>query len=93
MLAVLARVPELELDKDDAEKLARGITNVGRHYELQAAQKTIDWTNLAMVAATIYGAKLMLIRHRMREAKAKTDDAGPVVDFNVIRQAGRGGMQ
>lgn len=66
MLAMLVRTPELALEKDDAEKLAQGVHAVGRHYNWTAAQKTIDITNLCMVAAAIYGAKFMLIKNRIK---------------------------
>ena len=90
MLAVLTKVPELMLAKDDAKQLAVGICNVSRHYNVQAAQKTIDWTNLMMVAGTIYGAKLMLARQRIQQQKAAKQappSEGGVLDFNAAKSA------
>lgn len=91
MLAVLTRVPEFELDKDDANKLAQASVNVGRHYNLEAAQKTVDWTNLAMIVAQIYGAKLLMYRMRRVEKRKPSNVSGEdqVLDFNALRNAGK----
>jgi len=88
MLAVLTRVPELSLDKDDADRLAVAATNVGRHYNIEAAQKTIDWTNLSMCVAQIYGAKLLLYRmNKAAKSAPKQSASDPIIDFNMMRNA------
>lgn len=72
MLAALTSVPELELDKSEAEKLGAGIVNVSRHYDIGATQKTIDWTNLIMVVGAVYGTRLAAVRMRKAAQKLGT---------------------
>lgn len=95
MLAMLVRTPELALDKDDAEKLAAGVHAVGQHYNWQAAQKTIDITNLCMMAVAIYGAKFMMIRNRAKSPAARpaangAGDGGPVFSLRPQAVPGNG---
>lgn len=72
MLAALTKTQEMELAPDEAMNLAQAIANVSRHYDVQLAAKTIDWTNLLMAAATVYGTRLMAMRMRVAaERKAR----------------------
>lgn len=64
MLAGITRVSELEMDKEEAKKLADAAAKVARHYDLAATAKQLDWTNLIMTAGAIYGTRLMAIRLR-----------------------------
>lgn len=73
MLASIVQSPDLAIDEDEAEKLAKGIANVARHYDLpQVAQKTVDWVGLIQVVGTIYGPRFVAASMRRREARAKT---------------------
>lgn len=67
MLAGLTDCKELEMSDGEAEALAIGLSNVARHHEFLAgaSQKWVDYSNLAIVAGTIYGAKAMMIRRRL----------------------------
>lgn len=73
MLASMTGVAEFELDTDEAKKLGRGIQNVARHYDIPATQKTIDWTNLAMIVAGVYGTRIMAYRMRVAATRNARD--------------------
>lgn len=77
MLAALTKTQELALDKEEANRLAEGISNVSRHYDIAATQKSMDWANLIMVCGMIYGTRIFAIREN-RKAK-KPVPASPTV--------------
>lgn len=63
MLAAITSSPSLEIDEDEAAKLAKGIGNVTRHYDVpQMAQQTVDWIMLMQTAGAIYGPRLIAWR-------------------------------
>lgn len=61
MLAGITKNAELSLDKQESRMLAEAIDKVNRHYELTASAKAVDWANLVMVAAMIYGPRIAKI--------------------------------
>jgi hypothetical protein len=70
MLAALTKVRELELDKSEAEKLAKSIANVARHYHVPGiAQKTKDWIMLMQTIGVLYVPRV--IAYNIRTAAAK----------------------
>lgn len=73
MLAVYSKIPELEIDEAESEKLAKGIANVSRHYDTQVSAKALDWYYLIQVLVLIYGTRLYAIRERRREEKKPVD--------------------
>lgn len=64
MLAMITKTQEFLLDETEAKMLAQATANVSRHYDVQMAAKTVDWTNLLMVCGTVYGTRLMAVRNR-----------------------------
>lgn len=72
MLAALTSSPALELDEEEAAKLAKGISNVTRHYNVpQMAQKSVDWIMLMQTCGAVYGPRVMAwkLDRQMRNAK------------------------
>lgn len=70
MLASISRIPELELDEAESEKLAKASANVLRHYvDLEVSQKAADWTNLFMALGAIYGPRMFA--HKMRKTNER----------------------
>lgn len=70
ILAGISKTPEIEFSEDESKKLGAAIVNVGRHYNLAVAEKTMDWTNLLMCAGMIYGSKLIAIKMRKASDRA-----------------------
>ncbi len=73
MLSVYSKIPELEIDVDESEKLAKGIANVARHYDTKVSAKALDWYYLIQVLVLIYGTRLYAIRERKRLEKEEPD--------------------
>lgn len=71
MLAAFTKTAELEIEQEEAAKLAEATANVSRHYNVAVAAKTVDWINFATVAGMIYGTRMAAIRNRhAQERKA-----------------------
>lgn len=81
MLASIVHVPELELDKEEAGKLANAIEKVSRHYPVNIAPKAVDWANLGICAVTIYGTRIAAYRFRLKAEGA----TGNVAPFQVVQ--------
>lgn len=69
MLAAIARIPELAIDKDEANALATGISRVSSHYDMAATQKSLDWANLFMALGMVYGPRIIAISARKSDEK------------------------
>lgn len=69
LLAVALKAKEFELSEIEAKVLAENVANVGRHYDLVASQKSIDWFNLCMALSTIYGTRIIAISARKTHEK------------------------
>lgn len=78
MLSGITQTPELALDISEAANLAQALDTVNKFYNVEVAEKTIAWTNLAMVAGMIYGTRLVAIRmRRQSERRAPPRDVTP----------------
>lgn len=74
MIAAIVQSPDIAIDDDEAEKLAKAIANVTRHYDVpQMAQTTIDWIMLIQAGGAIYGPRL--IAWRMERASQRVKPA------------------
>lgn len=72
MLASVTKTPELELNDDEAERIAKSIQNVAQYYPVYVDAKTQAWMALIMTAGAIYGSRGIAIAARMKtEANAK----------------------
>lgn len=68
MAAAILKVPDLELDKDEARRLAEAAAAVGEFYKIGLDAKKTAWVNLAAVAGSIYGPRIMAAAIRRRKA-------------------------
>ncbi len=91
LLAGISKTPELVLDKDESKMLAKGISDVSRHYDVSTTQKTMDIANLVMVAGMIYGSRMIAIRARKSEERKNRPErsaapiaAAPTADVNNV---------
>ena len=70
MLAAATKVPELELSKEECDKLSMAANNVARHYNLGMTEKQMDWAHLFMALGTVYGTRVWIISNRKKLEKA-----------------------
>jgi predicted DNA-binding transcriptional regulator YafY len=75
MLAGVTKTAELMLSDDEAKSLAVALNTVNGFYNVKIAEKTVAWVNLAMVAGTIYGTRLVAIRQRTMAERAMRRNA------------------
>lgn len=73
MMAAFFKAPLLMIDKEESKKLAEGIANVQRHYDVRITQKQIDWSNLIVVLCMIYGSRFVAAMN----ARKPTINQGP----------------
>jgi hypothetical protein len=71
MLAAMTRVPELQLSVQESDEFAKALTTVSSFYNVEVAEKTMAWVNLAMVGGMIYGTRLVAMRQRRIEERAQ----------------------
>lgn len=89
----MTKVPEIELDKVEAEKLSEAIGAVGRHYNMETSQKALDWSNLLMALGMIYGPRMFAVRVNKAAKKADKNPANAVDLPSFIRPVNSGGVQ
>ena len=72
-------ISELELDKDESERLSKAVKDVGQYYGATFDPKKVAIFNLCMVAGSIYGLRFAAIFNRVRNSQPKPvqQAAGP----------------
>src|SRR5215469_16308537 len=70
--------PHWLLDDEDGKRYAQAVANVARHYDIEVAQKTVDWLNLLGIAAYIEGTRFLHGRMGQRQPQ-RPRQAGQVV--------------
>lgn len=91
--AILAHFggPHWLIDDKDATTYAKAIQNVARHYDVRAAQKTIDWINLCGMIAFIEGTRVLA--GRLQKAQPKPPPRGPAQVFQFSPPVTNGAAQ
>lgn len=93
--ATMLRAPEIALEKDESEPLAKAVAEVAKHYDVpHVADVVLAWVSLGFIALPMYGAKAVLVKDRVKAEKAKnvTDTAENVMHFNPNRSEYGGGF-
>lgn len=85
MLAALTS-PVMKIDSEEAKVLATGVSNVARHYDISATEKTLDWANLFMALGAVYGPRIMLADWR-KKPKPKANGAVPAHEVDPNQTA------
>lgn len=80
MLASVTQTPELELNEDEAERIARSIQNVAQYYPVYVDAKTQAWLALIMTAGSVYGSRAVAIAARI---KADQNERKPTATATV----------
>jgi hypothetical protein len=60
---------ELELDEDEAKRLGEAVAAVNDLYDWRISDQATAWTNLAMVAAEVYGSRAVAIMNNRKRAR------------------------
>ena len=71
MGAALTGIEELELDDEEAKKLADATQELGNIYGHSISPKTMAWTNFAAACGVVYGPRIIAYRERIKQEKAK----------------------
>jgi hypothetical protein len=81
MLAAFLQVKELEIDQNEAARLAQAVTRVNKLYGgFMLSEKTMAWINLLMAGGGIYGPRFVAFSARTKKENASkpvTIDAQP----------------
>lgn len=70
ILAASIKLDELAITQEEAHQLAAGITNVTRHYAVEASQVALDWVNLVVALGMIYGTRAVAIKNNRKKKPA-----------------------
>jgi hypothetical protein len=95
-VAAMLQSPEFEITGDEAKRLADAMQRVARHYSIVQTQLAADWTQLGMMAAAIYGPRLLAQSMKPkapRPVRAGANGAapvGPIVGGDVSTGEGPG---
>lgn len=68
-MSIALKAPELQLSEEEAAQYAKAVASVGRHYDMGASAKTLDWFNLGTTMASIYGVRVMAIAVRRKSGR------------------------
>jgi len=79
-LGILLAAPELNLSDEEAAQFADAAVNVAKHYDVGASAKALAWTDLAMVAGSIYGVRVMQIMGRRKAGPPRPAPASSSAD-------------
>lgn len=88
MLAMITKTQEFMLSAEESLTLAQSLANVSRHYDVEIAAKTLDWTNLIMVAGTMYGSRLAAMRYRKQAERMQRPPETPIAktDADIVQE-------
>lgn len=64
LLAGMTQIPEIAIDREQAEVLASAASEVMQHYDFGMNPEQQAWVNLMMVAGSIYGSKVFAYKIR-----------------------------
>lgn len=72
MGAAILATPEMELDREESQKLADAVKEVGKHYSMLFDPKHVAIANLFAVSGFIYGPRIVAYRARKKAEKPQT---------------------
>lgn len=77
MLAVATGINELALTDVETNSLAKSVVELQKYYPMHVSGKALAWTNLAMVAGSIYGTRAVAIWARTEEKQKPPQNVMP----------------
>jgi hypothetical protein len=74
LLAGMTQIPEIAIEREQAEVLATAASEVMQHYDFGMNAEQQAWVNLMMVAGSIYGSKVFAYKIRKSQ---ETEEGEP----------------
>jgi hypothetical protein len=86
MVAAATGFDKLALAQEEANSLAKAVNNVRQFYPMHVSAKALAWSNLFMVAGTVYGSRIIAIwaAQKAKETQPATND----VNVHVLKPLG-----
>lgn len=86
ILAAATKIPELELQQEEAKTLAVHIGNVAQYYPMMIDPKTQAWVALFIVAGGLYGTRFVAYNARLHAEKQSATAVQPatVTPFRAV---------
>lgn len=81
-LAVATKCPELELDKEESDYLAKSSANVLEQFDITPDPKTQAIIGLIIALGTVYAPRYIMISHRIK-AEKKTEQEKKAAVYNA----------
>lgn len=75
MVAAATGFDKLSINEQEANSLAKAVANVQQYYPMHVSAKAMAWTNLIMVAGSVYGSRAVAI---WADQKAKENETRPI---------------
>jgi hypothetical protein len=81
-LSTVTKCPEFELEQSESDRLAKAAEGVARHYNIEASEKALAWTNLTVVAFSMYTPRIVALKLRFamdrEERRMKAEAQNPM---------------
>jgi hypothetical protein len=71
--ADVLKMPELSIEKSEAETLANAAEGIFALYDMQVSPAVAAWLTFAGAAATVYAPRVVMIRTRLQQERAFKD--------------------
>lgn len=71
LLAAATGYDKIAINETEAGTLAKAVANVQQFYPMHVSAKAMAWTNLIMVAGTVYGSRAVAIWADMKQQPAQ----------------------
>ena len=88
MLAAATKIDALALNNTEANSLASAVVNVQQYYPMHISAKALAWSNLIMVAGSVYGSRAVTIWAEMKIKEQEANNpASPPSNVHPINTA------
>ena len=87
MAALLLRMPELVISRDEAAKLAEALRNIAQYYNFAPDPRVMAWVQLLSVAAVIYGPRIVMAAQRSKAQRAQQSRGAVPPNMSVVTPA------
>lgn len=82
-MASFTKIDELALDKEEANMLAKALSDVQNFYNFETSAEMMLWANVMGTCGAIYGPRIVSIFNKRKEKKSEKDN---VVEQPLINE-------